>query len=283
MIRCHRAYNFGRYQEVRILHISTYLEGVCPEMHKIIEHMKGGGFRVERCRYRHSNLWIHPNCSNSDVLLFGCDSNEVEKVREVLCEVDRGLFGIWKWDILWYFADGRVSSYARQHYGVDYCSNDEFSDDAISMINTHVQRRNDSTAQAGLPIKLANLLESSIDNILVSKKYDTLGTRLKRLKKRAAKFKGRRDWELFIATANFLVTARNYYSHVNQTSTKDSMLEEWENFKEAAQRHGFGLPSIMYKGSAISSREDNHGRLKLLIFLTRIAKAWLDECDKSIW
>lgn len=284
LYKCRRISKSGQYQEVRILHISTYMDGTWPEMFKITEYMNNERFAVDHERYRHPNRGLHRDCASSDVLLLGCDSNEVERARKILLEVERGLFGIWKWDMLWYFADGRVPPYETLPTGVDRYSGDEFSTDAINMIRTHIERRYDSTPQAGLPIKLADRLERSIDRIIEQKKrYYTLDKRLERLERRAAKFKGCRDWDLFIATANFLAAARNYYSHVNQASSMDNMQEEWEKFKEAAQHHGFGLPTIEHEGPGISSREDNHARLKLMTLFTGIATTWLDECDKSIW
>lgn len=279
-----RTAHTGQRQEVHVLHISTYLGGVWPEMLKITEYMNGEKFAVDHEQYLHPSRGLHRDCASSDVLLLGCDSNEVDRARKILLEAERGLFGIWKWDILWYFADGRMPPDELLPMGVGRYSEDKFSTDAINMIRTHIDRRDDDTAQAGLPNKLADRLERSIDRILGPKKgYYTLDKRLERLEKRATKFEGCRDWDLFIATANFLTTIRNYYGHLNQSKARDDMLEEWGKFKKAARYHGFGLPTIGHESPVISSREDRHNRLKLMTLFTGITKAWLDECDKSIW
>ena len=279
---CRRAYDQGRYQELRILHVSTYLDGVWPEIRKITQYLNNDGFLTAHKRYLGREF--HQDCVSSDVLLLGCDSNEIERVRNVLLEIERGMLGVWRWDILWYFADGRVPPDARSDVRVDKCSNDEFSADAISMIRTHIDRRYDSTAQAGLPVKLAEGLEKSIDRIIRPiGRYNSLGKRLTRLEKRATKLKGCRDWDLFITAASFLASGRDYYTHRNQSSAMDNMLKEWGKFKKAVQNHGFVLPPVQHEGPVVSGREDNHSRLKLLTVLGGMAKAWLDECDKSIW
>ena len=282
MYKCLRAH-YTWYQEVRILHVSTYLDGAGPEMRKIKEHMNGEGFVVYP--KRHPYREFHPDYVSSDVLLLGCDSHEVERARKILLEVERGLLGIWRWDILWYFADGRVPSDVRLHTGASGCSNDEFSADAISRIRAHIDRRYDSTAQAGLPVKLAHRLEKSIDRVIRPKGgYDTLSTRLTRLEKRATNIKGCRDWKLFIATADFIAAARDYLTHPHQSSAYKHMMEEWENFKDAARNHAFLMPPCVHEEDTdISNAEMKHSRLKVLTLLVGMAKSWLDECDKDLW
>lgn len=49
----------GRRQEVRVLHIRTYLDGMWPEMLKIAEYMNGEKFAVDHERYRHPNRGLH--------------------------------------------------------------------------------------------------------------------------------------------------------------------------------------------------------------------------------
>ena len=148
MYWCRRMY-FGECQEVRILHVSKYLPGTWPEVHKIIQYMNGEGFRVEHKRY--TGREFRRELSTADVLLLGCDSKEWRRTIEALTEVERGLLGVWRgWDVLWYFADGRVPEAARrhmvQHGGA--CSNDMFSAEGIRMIRAHVKRRYDVVGPA---------------------------------------------------------------------------------------------------------------------------------------
>lgn len=104
MFLCRRVY-YGQCQEVRILHASTYLHGVWPEVCKIILHMNDKGFYIEQRPY--NSRKFHREWMSADLLLLGCDSKEWRRILKALTEMEYGLLGVWgRWDILWYFTDG---------------------------------------------------------------------------------------------------------------------------------------------------------------------------------
>ena len=277
---------FGECQEVRILHASRCLPGAWPEARKIIQHMNGEGFRVKHKRYAGSEF--RREWSTADVLLLGCDSREWRRTIEALTEMERGLLGVWRgWDVLWYFADGRVPEVARRHMAQQggACSNDAFSAEAIRMIRAHAERRHDVVARRGLLVTLELCIADSIDLLVAPQPhYDEFGRKVNRLKnaKKSAKGGGR-DWDLFFAAVEFLMETRNRSTHPNVTSSFDNRMEAYVEFKAVARRYGFEIPPTDHGCPIETDSQNRQVLMKLLVALSRMAKAWLDECDKDIW
>ena len=279
-----RRMHYGECQEVRILHASTYLDGAQPEIQKILQYMNGEGFLVEYKRYagrRFRREWM-----SADVLLLGCDSKEWRRIIEALTEMERGLLGVWRgWDVLWYFADGRVPHVARMHMGGGgLCSNDGFSAECIRMMHAHIRRRFDVVTRRGLLVTLEQCIAGSIDRLVdANQNYDTFGRKVDRLKFKMKDVKGNRDWDLFVAAAEFLMEARNRSSHPSVTSSFKLRQETYGEFKKVAREYGFEIPPPTHGCPIDTDSQNRQAYMKLLVALTRMAKAWLDECDKNIW
>ena len=280
MYHLHRAHHH-RCQEVRILHASTYLPGAQPEVCKIIEYMNGKGFVLKHMR--HWGRVFNPECFTADVLLLGCDSKQVENIKEAMDEMERGLHGVFRErDVLWYFADGHVSRRARRHMGGSgLCSNDSFSAEGIRMMSSHIRRRHDITAQRGLYITLEQWITDGIDRIVpANSKWDTFGRKVDRLKKRVGT--GGRDRDLFFAVTEFLMEMRNRSSHPNVDSSFDRPMDSYNHLKDVVHQHEFDLRAFTIHGCPMEQdgEPDHQGRHVLrrtCVALARMARAWLEE------
>ena len=284
MYRCRRAVYRGQYQEVRILHVSTALDGAGPEVRKITEYMNREGFMVDPPRYR--SRIFQRDWMRADMLLLGCYSGEADRAYDILHEMERGLHGVLQtWDALWYFADGRVYWKALERMD-GICSNDEFSADGIGMVHAHLRRRYDVTSRRGLFVTLERLVGDSIDRLVVADPdYDTLGCKRKRLKDKIEEnwnVAGDRDWNLFLAVTDFLLKARNYSAHPYESSSFGRRMDSWKEFKRVASRYGLDIPYRMHDGPVEADAQNRQGFMKTLTIIARMAKAWLDECDKGV-
>ena len=283
MYQCRRSH-YDECQEVRILHASTYLHGAYPEVLKILQHMEGEGFVVRHKPY--ASRKFHRDWMTADVLLLGCDSKEWRRVIEALTEMERGLLGVWRgWDVLWYFADGCVPHVVRMHMGGNgLSSNDRFSTDGICMIRAHTRRRFDLVARRGLFITMEQCIADGIDRIVDAKPdRDTFGKKVCRIKSKISGVESNRDWELFVATTEFLMEARNRSSHPNVTSSFEQRQDAYEEFKKVARKHKFDIPPSTHGCPTDTDTQNRQSYMKLLVTLTRMAKTWLDECDKNTW
>ena len=224
--------------------------------------------------------------ATADVLLLGCDSNEVARVGEAMREMEHGLLGtLREWDVLWYFVDGRVPRDARIRMGGSgLCRNDAFSEEGIRMVRAHVRRRFDITAQRGLFITLEQWITDGIDRLVTpNPRRDNFGQKVNRLKSKMDEVTGDRDWDLFIATVEFLMEARNRSSHPRVSSSFDSRQDAYDEFKKVARRYGFEIPPADHGCPIETDSQNRQVFMKLLVALSRMAKVWLDECNKSIW
>lgn len=286
MFLCRRAY-YGECQEVRILHASTYLHGAWPEVQRIIQYMNGEGFFVEYRRY--AGREFRREWMSADVLLLGCDSKEWRRVAEALTETGRGLLGVWGgWDVLWYFADGRVPRDARLHRnGSVPCRNDWFSAEGIRMVRTHARRRFDVVARRGLLVTLELSIADGIDRLVApTPRYDDFGRKVNRLKYAKKRIKGGgRDWRLFFAAVEFLMEVRNRSSHPNVDSSFDERMKAYEEFKKVAIGHGFDFSAYAKHGCPPDTDSQfRQASMRAVVALTGMANAWLDECDRDgIW
>ena len=103
MYWCYRSH-YGECQEVRILHMSTYQAEAWPEILKILQYMNSAGFVVKYKSY--DGQKFRREWSTADVILLGCDSKQVARVRDAMNEMEHGLHGVLReWDVLWYFLD----------------------------------------------------------------------------------------------------------------------------------------------------------------------------------
>ena len=140
--------------------------------------MNRAGFFVEYKRYRGQEF--HRDWSTADVLLLGCDSKQAARVRGAMDEMERGLHGVLReWDVLWYFADGRVPREARLHMGGSgLCAGNRFSAEGIRMVRAHIRRRHDITAQRGLYVTLGQWIADGIDlTVTPNPRWDNFGKR----------------------------------------------------------------------------------------------------------
>lgn len=280
MYRCHRPH-YGECQEVRILHMSTYRPGAWPEVLKIIQYMNSAGFVVEYKRY--VGQVFHQDWSTADVLLLGCDSKQVARARRIMDEMERGLHGVLReWDVLWYFADGRVPRKARLHMdGSGLCAGDRFSADGLRMVHAHIRRRHDTTAQRGLYVTLGQWVADGIDRIVPpNPRWDNFGKKVDRLKKCIGT--GGRDRDMFFAVVEFLMELLNRSSHPRVSSSFDNRMESYQNLKTVARRYGIGLSLFTEHECPVRqdgepSHQDRHVGRRSAVAWARIARAWLND------
>lgn len=280
MYWCYRSH-YGECQEVRILHVSTYRPGAWPEILKIIQYMNSEGFYVEYKRY--SGWRFHQEWSTADVLLLGCDSKQVARVRDAMNEMECGLHGVLReWDVLWYFVDGRVPREARQHMGGSgLCAGDRFSADGIRMMRAHIRRRHDLTAQRGLYVTLGQWIADGIDRIVQpNPKWDNFGRKVDRLKKCIGT--GDRDRDMFFAVVEFLMEMLNRSSHPNVSSSFDNRMASYQDLKAKARRYGIDLGLFTKHGCPKTqdgkpSHQDWHVGRRSSVAWAHIARAWLND------
>ena len=232
---CRRGVYRGEYQEVRILHASTDLDGAGLETAKILKYMNQCGFVVDPPRYRGREF--HREWIRADMLLLGCYSRRADCAYDAMLEMERGLHGMVRgWDVLWYFADDKVYwKEIERMGGSGVCSSSEFSSDGISMVHAHLRRRYDITSRRGLYVTLERLVGDGIDRLVAANPiYDTLGSKISRFTKKIEgnwNVVGNRDWDLFVATVNFLLKARNYSSHPFESSSFNKRMDSWKEFR----------------------------------------------------
>ena len=280
MYWCYRSH-YRECQEVRILHASTYRPGAWPEILKIIQYMNGEGFRVEYKPY--GGREFHQEWSTADVLLLGCDSKQAARVRGAMDEMERGLHGVLReWDVLWYFADGRVPREARLHMGGSgLCAGDRFSAEGIRMVRAHIRRRHDTTAQRGLYVTQEQWIVDGIDRIIPpDPEWDNFGQKVNLLKKCIGT--DGRDRDLFFAVTEFLMEVRNRSSHPKVSSSFDNRMASYQELKAKARLYGIDLGSFLGHGCPMRqdgepSHQDRHVGRRSSVAWARMAIAWLND------
>ena len=261
-----------------MLHASTCRSGARPEIGKIVKYMNGEGFAVEHMQ--DSGLIFHPDGPIADVLLLGCNSRQMERAKEAMDEMERGLHGILReWDVLWYFTDGHVPDHALRHMdGSGLCADDRFAAEGICMMRAHIRRRHDATSHRGLHITLEQWIVDGIDRIVPpNPKWDSFGKKVKRLKKHIGA--DGRDKELFFAATEFLMKMRNRSSHPNDNTSFKKRRESYNHFEKVAARYAFDFDQFI--GHEVPTDDPNHQDWHVLrracVALARIARAWLEE------
>ena len=289
-------YGRERARHVNILHLSTDLDKVRPEMKLITKFMRKEGYEMEHER----NLGLSSDRdmllagNATDMVIMGSDAARCGSIRYVLWCMEVGWFGIAPyWDALWYGMDGvpephvkPIKPNAKLSY-LPLRSGREFALDGVCLLHAHIRRRDDALSLRGEYVSLLTEIEGRINRLMEEedawREYSTK-TKFKKFKDRLVEEgRSKPEIEMLLAAVSVLRNNRNIGSHPLtglpweeiEKKSLESMKQTTE-FRRLAKKYGRPLwPSIV-----LSSRACHHTATRWEYSIARMAITWLEEYSK---
>ena len=254
---------------VNILHVAADPYQGKPKLDQMLNYMKEIGFEVKR---ENKKYW-----KTADVLVFGAYQLDPNLVKVIIDEFARILGLVQYWDVLVY--DTKTTSKIPP-YECPIYTGQEFSQEGIHMLSSHVKLRDDVRFWEGFFAHMAIDIESYLDRV-IGTKGDLNGKIQKMEKKINNDGLCGQNSRLFIAAAHLMRNSRNMFVHSQRNMSKEEKRKCTEKLDQYMR--SFCALIDFYKGIYLYPNTETNsvrGLIKYMIKIALFTRQWAYEYYK---